>query len=211
MKKNLIYLLLILPFYSLGQIGLKAGLNFANVTNASSINNSSRTGFHAGLFLAPSSKGIISSRTELIFSRQGYDYKSSTNTGTVNLDYIMLPQFMSINITKYLSLQFGAQMAFLINAKVDSSNGSSSESGNKIMDMYNRFDYGYAGGVEVHPISGLLIGARVNISLGKLYKDAQSGQLPSFSSIDIKNNVFQLFAGWRFGKQSSSKKKAQTK
>jgi hypothetical protein len=207
MKKCLIFLFLVLPVISFSQIGLKAGLNFANVTNASSINNSSRTGFHAGVFLAPPSKGIISSRTELIFSRQGYDYKSSTNTGSVNLDYIMLPQFMSINITKYLSIQFGAQMAYLLNAKVDSSNGGNGSSGNKIMDMYNRFDYGYGGGIEIHPVSGLLIGARVNISLGKVYKDAQSGQMPSFSSIDIKNNVFQLFAGWRFGKQSSSKKK----
>jgi opacity protein-like surface antigen len=207
MRKNLISLLLILPIYSFSQVGLKAGLNFANVSNASSVNNSSRTGFHVGVFLSPPSKGIISSRTELIFSRQGYDYKSSTNTGSVNLDYIMLPQYMSINITKYLSLQFGAQMAYLLNAKVDSSTGGSSSGAGKIMDMYNRFDYGYGGGVEVHPVSGLLIGARINISLGKLYKDAQSGQMPSFSSIDLKNNVFQLFAGWRFGKQSSSKKK----
>jgi hypothetical protein len=208
MRKNLIPLLLMLPIYSFSQVGFKAGANFANVSNASSINNSSRTGFHAGVFLAPPSKSIISSRTELIFSRQGYDYKSGTKTGNVNLDYIMLPQYMSINITKYFSLQFGAQMAFLLNAKVDSSNGGGSSSGGgKIMDLYNRFDYGYGGGVEIHPVSGLLIGARINISLGKLYKDAQSGQMPSFSSIDLKNNVFQLFAGWRFGKQSSSKKK----
>ena len=202
MKKTIIFLFLFSPFCVFAQIGLKAGLNFANVSKASSINNSSRTGFHAGLFLAPSSKGIISSRTELIFSRQGYDYKTSSNTGTVNLDYILLPQFMSINITKYFSLQFGAQMAILLNAKVDSSNnsaGSGSPYG-KAMDYYNRVDYGYAAGVEVHPIKGLLIGARVNISLGKLYKEAQSGQIPSFSSVDIKNNVFQLFTGWRFGK-----------
>jgi hypothetical protein len=207
MKKNLISLLFIIPLCSFGQVGLKAGLNFANVSNASSINNSSRTGFHVGAFLSPPSKGLISSRTELIFSRQGYDYKSGTNTGSVNLDYIMLPQYMSINITKYFSIQFGAQMAYLLNAKVDSSNGGSSSGAGKIMDLYNRFDYGYGGGVEIHPVSGLLIGARINISLGQLYKDAQSGQMPSFSSIDLKNNVFQLFAGWRFGKQSSSKKK----
>lgn len=202
MKKLLVCLLLVSPCYLFAQIGIKAGLNFSNVSKASSINSSSRTGFHAGLFLAPSSKGIISSRTELIFSRQGYDYKTSTNTGSVNLDYILLPQFMSINITKYVSLQFGAQMAVLLNAQVDSSNysGTNGNPYGKIMDFYNRFDYGYAAGIEVHPVKGLLVGGRVNISLGKLYKEAQSGRIPSFSSVDIKNNVFQLFAGWRFGK-----------
>lgn len=212
MKKSFIYLLLILPLCSAGQIGIKAGLNFANVTKASSINNSSRTGFHAGIFLAPPSKGIFSSRTELIFSRQGYDYKTSTNTGNVNLNYIILPQYMAINITKYFQLQFGGQMAFLLNAKVDSAGSSGGTSDNKMMSMYNRFDYGYGGGIEIHPVGGLLIGARVNISLGNLYKDigvaAAGGGTGSFiPKVDVKNNVFQVFAGWRFGKQSSSKKK----
>jgi hypothetical protein len=91
-------------------------------------------------------------------------------------------------------------MAFLINAKADS-NTSNSSSGNGIMDLYNRFDYGFAGGVEIHPIKNLLIGARLNISLGNLYKEPKPGQQPSFiPSVDVKNNVLQLFAGWRFGK-----------
>lgn len=194
------------------QIGIKGGLNFANITNASSINNSSRSGFHVGLFLAPPSKGVLGSRTEFIFSRQGYNYKTATNTGNVNLNYIMLPQFMAINITKYVQLQLGAQMAFLISAKVDSSastagNGNSS---NALLDYYNRFDYGYGGGVELHPFKGLLVGARFNVSLGNLYEQPASGQQPSFiPKVDVKNNVFQIFAGWRFGGQGSSPKSGQ--
>lgn len=212
MKKLILCLLLISPCFLFAQlqIGFKAGLNFANVSKASSINNSSRTGFHAGLLLG-SSKGIISSRTELLFSRQGYDYKSGTNTGSVNLDYIMMPQTMSINITKYFSVMIGAQAAFLLNAKVDSSTNGGGGSGSEIMDFYNRFDYGYGAGVEIHPVSGLLIGAKLNISLAKLYKDAASGQMPSFSSIDIKNNLFQIFAGWRFGGNSKKKDKDKDK
>jgi hypothetical protein len=215
MKKMLLSLLLVLPCSLFAQIGLKAGLNFANVTKASSINNSSRSGFHAGIFLAPSSKKILGSRTELIFSRQGYDYKNGTNTGSVNLDYIMLPQYMTINITKYFQIQIGGQMAYLINAKVDSSNNLST--GNpqldKIMSYYNRFDYGYGGGIEIHPVSGLLIGARVNISLGSLYKtdftsaSSGSGTPPSFvPKVNVKNNLFQIFAGWKFGGNKKNKK-----
>lgn len=210
MKKLILYMLLIFPCTLIAQIGIKGGLNFANVSKASSINNSSKTGFHAGILLAPPSQKIFGFRTELTYSKQGYDYKSGSNTGTVDLDYIMSSNLTCINITKYFQIQLGAQTAFLLNAKVDSTaNGSSTGNpqADKIMDLYNRFDYGFAGGIEIHPVSGLLIGARVNISLGSLYKDAQSGQMPSFSSIDIKNNVFQIFAGWRFGKQPSSKKK----
>jgi hypothetical protein len=210
MKNLILCLLLFLPCYLFAQFGIKAGLNFANVTKASSINNSSRTGYHVGILLASSTKSVISSRTEFIFSRQGYNYKSGTNTGAVDLNYIILPQYMAINITKYFQLQFGGQMAFLLNAKVDSSNGNGNTTTagpeGKIMNYYNRFDYGYGGGIEIHPFKGLLIGARVNISLGKLNKDPMSlatgGTTPAsfIPKVDVKNNVFQFFLGYKFGK-----------
>lgn len=213
MKKIMLSLLLIVPCCLFAQIGLKAGLNFANVTNASSVNNSSRSGFHAGVFLAPGGKKIFGYRTEILYSKQGYNYKTNTNSGDVSLDYILMPQLTTISITKYFQLQIGAQMAFLINAKVDSSKGSGTgiASVDKIMDFYNRFDYGFAGGVEIHPVAGLLIGARLNISLGNMYKDigtTTSATPPSFiPKVDVKNNVFQVFAGWTFGNKSSSKSK----
>lgn len=213
MKKIIIASFLIFPGCLFAQIGIRAGLNFANVTKASSINNSSRSGFHIGLLLAPSAKKILGSQTELIYSRQGYDYKSGTNTGTVNLDYIMLPQLMSINITKYVSILIGGHMAYLINAKVDSSNSTGNASADKIMDFYNRFDYGYGGGVEIHPVMGLLIGARVNISLGNMYKNFTNptpGSQPSFiPTIDVKSNVFQIYTGWKFGGNKNKKKKKE--
>ena len=199
MKKIIVTILLLSPFLLHAQFGFKAGINFANVSGRSSFNSNSRSGFHAGVVMAPTSKQIISSRTELIFSRQGYDYKTSTNTGEVNLDYIQLGQMMSVNITKYFSVMLGAQTAYLINAKVDSTNNNYVNSSG-IMDLYNRFDYGYAVGAEVHPYKGLLIGARYNVSLNKLYESMSTGQMPSFSSEDAKNNVVQVYAGWRFGK-----------
>ncbi len=206
MKNIITAILIATPVLSFSQIGIKAGLNFANVTKASDINNSSSSGFHAGLFLAPPSKSVMGFRTELIFSQQGYSYKTGTNTGNVNLNYIMLPQYMTINITKYFQIQLGGQIAFLTNAKADSSNsnGSSNNPYGEMMDYYNKFDYGYGGGIEVHPIKGLLIGARINISLSSLYKDmgtSSPGTPPSFiPEVDVKNNLFQVFAGWRFGK-----------
>jgi hypothetical protein len=211
MKKILFSIMMIAPFFVQAQIGIKAGVNFAKVSNASSINSSNKSGFNVGLFLAPPSKKILSSRTELVFSRQGYDYKTSSNTGNVNLDYIQMGQLASINITKYVSLLFGAQTAYLVSAQADSTKntGGSSGSYNGVMDLYNRIDYGYAVGAEVHPVLGLIIGARYNVSLAKIYKDIQSFQRPSFSSEDAKNNVVQVFAGWRFGSKKDKKNKSE--
>jgi opacity protein-like surface antigen len=77
------------------------------------------------------------------------------------------------------------------------------------MDLYNRFDYGYALGVEIHPVAGLIIGVRYNVSLAKVYKDIENLQKPSFTSEDAKNNVVQLSVGWRFGKNKNPKKEKQ--
>jgi opacity protein-like surface antigen len=201
MKKIIIILLLAIPFLSFGQIGIKAGLNFSNVTNTSSISHSNRTGYNIGIFLAPKSKSIISSKTELILSKQGYNYSTNSVDGTVDLLYIMLPTYMCINITRFFQIHIGAQMAYLINAKADSKTTSGSTSPiSDAMQYYNRFDYGLGGGVEIHPFKGLLIGTRMNISLANLYRDAASGQIPSFASVNVKQNLFQIYTGWHFGK-----------
>jgi hypothetical protein len=216
MKKLMFLFVLVLPCYLFAQIGIKAGLNFANVTKASSINGSSRSGFHAGLLLGAASKKIFGFQTEFMYSKQGYDYKSGTKNGTVDLDYITSVNLTCINITKYFSIQFGAQTAFLLNAKVDSSSGTSTGNASldKAMEFYNRFDYGFAGGIEIHPVSGLLIGARMNISFSNLYKDfssgSSSGTPPSFvPKVDVKNNLFQIFAGWKFGGHKKTEKKKE--
>ena len=200
MKKILIFLLILAPAFTFAQLGIKAGLNFANVTNASSINAGTRTGYHLGIFFAGSSKSILSSRTEMLYSRQGYNFSTNENTGTVDLSYLMLPQFLAINITKLVQIQAGAQISYLLNAKVDSTNNTGNPSADKVLDLFNRIDYGFAGGIEVHPVKMIVAGARLNISLGKLYKEPEPGEQYNFiPDINIRNNLFQLYAGLKFG------------
>lgn len=207
MKKITILIVLFCPVILTAQIGIKAGVNFAKVSSTADINSSRQSGFHAGIFLAPPSKKIISSKTEFLFSRQGYNYKTNSSTGNVKLDYFTQAQFICINLTKFVQLQFGAQTAILLSAQVDSNkNTRTTNSYGNIMDLYNRFDYGYALGVEIHPMAGLTIGARYNVSLAKVYKDIQNLQKPSFTSEDAKNNVVQLSVGWRFGGSNKTKK-----
>jgi hypothetical protein len=90
MKKIIFYTIVCFPVFASAQYGIKAGVNFANVTNASSINSESRSGFLAGFFVAPPSKGILGYRSEVIYSKQGYNYKTNTNKGNVELQYILL-------------------------------------------------------------------------------------------------------------------------
>jgi hypothetical protein len=185
-------------------IGLKGGYNFAKVTGASSINSANTNGFHVGAFYSPGSSKGFGYRTEIIYSKQGYDFAKANTTGSVKLDYILLPQLTTLNITRFVQLQLGVQIAFLVNAKADSAvNNGASNAYNKVMDYYNKLDYGLAGGVEIHPIKGLLIGARINISLANTNKEQPAGiglpaYIPNASGANLKNNVLQIFAGWRF-------------
>jgi len=202
MKKILFILLAYTPISLFAQIGLKGGVNFANVTEVSSINNTNQTGFAIGAFMAPKPKGFLGFRTELIYSKQGYNFDTNTNTGNVNLDYILLPQLVNLNLTKFFQIQLGMQMAFLINATADESDSSSDEY-DDLMDFYNKIDYGFAGGLEIHPIGGLLVGARINLSFAELYKDMEDMTTPPPSfipEVNVKNNVVNLYVGWHFGK-----------
>ena len=196
MRYSLLGCLLFISLFTSAQIGVKAGLNFANISKTSYINNSNRSGFHAGVFLGTGSRKILGFRTEFIYSSQGYNYKSGTNSSEVTFDYLLLPQMICINFTKYIQVQAGGQLAYLMKASNDSSSGHVS-----ILDYAKRFDYGIAAGVEIHPVKHFLLGARFSYSLGKVYKDLASGSpRPSFLAYEAKNSVFQLFAGLKLGK-----------
>ena len=200
MKKTL-FILLVLPVSLFAQIGIgvKAGLNFANVTDPGGINANSRSGYMIGGYISPKPKKLIGFRSEIMLSRQGYDFKTNNNTGTVDLDYLLLPQLITINFAKRFEVHLGGQIAFLLNAKADSTNNNNNSG--SILDYFSRFDYGVVGGVQVSPISGLFVGARINIGLSDINDEGGSGAggSPNFFPREfVKNNVVQLYAGWRF-------------
>jgi hypothetical protein len=200
MKRHTLLLLCISITYSaIAQlnisIGVKGGLNFANIADASDINSSSKTGYMLGGYIGPKKRNGFGFRSEFILSRQGYNYKTNTNTGNVSLDYLLLPQLFTLNFTKLVQLHAGGQAAILLNADVDSTGGNSNGS---LLEYFNRFDYGIVGGAEISPLLGFFVGARLNISLSAANKNA-SANWPNFiPKVDARNNVVQLYAGWRF-------------
>ncbi|PZR27056.1 MAG: hypothetical protein DI535_11605 [Citrobacter freundii] len=188
-------------------IGVKAGLNFVNVKNLQSIsdaNSSSKTGFMAGVYFAPKTQGLLGYRSEVIFSRQGYDFKTTTATGDVMMDYIMLPQLMVFKISKQFQLQAGGQISFLVNAKADSVSSSSRPANAKeAMDYFNKINYGAAAGLEIRPIAGVIFGGRYNMFFGGLNEQFSSSGtgMPSFIPTDgkkLKNGLVQLYVGYQF-------------
>jgi len=193
-------LLLLAPVFSQAGIGLKVGLNFANVTSASSIHAGSRSGFVAGIIFGSPTMGLLGFRTEFLFSRQGYDFGSNMTTGSVQLDYLIMPTLLVVNIANLVQIQAGGQLSYLLKANIQGAS-TGDPATDKVLDLFNRLDYGLAGGVEITPFKGFLVGARINLSFGNLYKDPSTfaGGAPSFfPSVNAKNNVFQLYTGYQF-------------
>ena len=186
------------------KFGIKGGYNIAKVKGtATNYAPDNRKGFMVAAFYSTPSKGL-GYRSELVFSRQGFSFDESGKLQEVTQDYIYMPNFTTFTIAQKVMLQAGAQVGYLLNAEKKSSTGTESD----VKEYMNRLDYGFAGGVEVYPFKGLLVGARYNVSLGSVYKQYESaGTNPvpvgypfPFTPNDIKgkNAVVQFFAGYRF-------------
>jgi hypothetical protein len=183
------------------KFGIKAGYNFSNVVGSqSSFDPQHNNGYMIAGFFSHGNKNGIGYRSELVYSKQGYSFDDGGKNTDVMNDYLYMPHLMTYTIAKVVQLQAGAQIGVLLNAKKSSENKDSS-----ITDLMNRFDYGFAGGVEVYPFKGLIIGARYNLGLGKMYKqyDQSSTTTPyplpfDPSTTNLKNGILQLFIGYRF-------------
>lgn len=178
--------------------GLKAGYNWSYITgSAEGFKKDNSNGFMVAGFFSPPSRGI-GYRSEIVFSRQGYSFDDGGKNTEVQSDYIYLPQLTTFTIANKVQLQAGAQIGFLLNAKKTTDSKDSS-----IIDLMNRIDYGFAAGAEVYPIKGLIVGARYNLGLGKLYKQDYTSPNPyplpfNPETANFKNGLVQLFVGYQF-------------
>ena len=181
--------------------GVKGGYNIARYTGSSpSFRPDTKNGFMAAAFYSPQSRALIGYRSELVFSRQGFGFDDAGKASSITSDYLYLPQFTTINITRFVQLQAGGQIGYLLR----SSKQTAEETSGDITSLANRIDYGAAFGLELYPFKGLILGGRYNMSFGDTYKPAQLAPgIPSplpFNPSDVKgkNAVINFFVGYRF-------------
>jgi hypothetical protein len=185
---------------SKSKFGIKAGYNFSNVVGSgSSFDPQHNNGYMVAAFFGSSNKNGLGYRSELVYSKQGYSFDDGGKNTDVMNDYLYMPHLMTYTIAHVVQIQAGAQIGVLLNAKKTSGSTDSS-----ITDLMNRFDYGFAGGVEVYPFKGLIVGTRYNLGLGKMYKQYEPTPTTPYplpfdpSTTNLKNGILQLFIGYRF-------------
>lgn len=164
-------------------VGLKGGLNFANL-DVTSVKNTydNRTGYHVGAF-ALIKFANIGVQPEVIFSQQGSEIKVTGGTVKSNFSYMNIPIMIKLYTVAGLNIQAGPQFGFLTNnPTVVDANGESIENAIK------KSDFSLGMGIGWDLPFGLTIDGRYNLGLKNVSDD---------SSFDIKNQVFQVSVGFK--------------
>jgi hypothetical protein len=200
---KLFFIIIICQVYhtvSAQSINLKGGLNYINISKAdiSQFNTTSQSGYFMGGGVT-TSDGLIRFTSELLFSKQGYDYKNGTATGNVDLQYLLFPQTVSLNLGEFFSIHTGLQLGFATKLKIDSTTLSGDHiSLENLAKNIKKVNISVVAGAELSPVKGLFIGARYNHPLGNFLKNDADKGLIFAPDKNLKNNLIQIYAGIRF-------------
>jgi len=162
-------LLFSVTIYSQGvDFGVKFGANFANISDASGLDN--KTGFHAGAFAALKFNDKVALQGELLYSQQGAKF----SPGDFNLDYVNVPVVVKYYLVQGLNIQLGPQFGFLVNDNIKEADPET-------------VDFAAVMGLGYDLPFGLRIDGRYNLGLTEIVKND-----------DGKNQVFSLALGYSF-------------
>lgn len=160
--------------------GVKAGVNVSSVGgNAYGLAGlGSKVGFHVGGVVEIPITEKISLQPELLYSSQGSNWTLGSSGNKLKLDYVNLPVLVKYSILKGLSAEAGPLVGFLL-----------STNANK--DDYKGLDIAFAIGASYELNENIFLGLRYNKGIMNINND------PDFDG-NNQNNVFQVFAGYRF-------------
>jgi Outer membrane protein beta-barrel domain len=180
MKKVLIVLFIIVSTAGVSaqglDFGVKAGVNFSSITDASGLNN--RTGFVAGIFLGGKLGDKLGIQADLLYSQQGAEFE----LGNFNLDYVNVPIVLKYFLTDNFNFQLGPQFGVLIN------DDAQTVVGETINDIAaNNFDISAVLGIGFDLPMGIRLDGRYNLGLNDVSKDSNG-----------KNSVITLSVGYSF-------------
>ncbi len=164
-----------------GQISIAptVGLNMTNITKED--HTKMKFGIAAGAVAEYGVSEKFGVSLGLLYSQQGCKFKVEDEKWNLKLDYLNIPILAQYYVVDGLAIKAGIQPGFLLSAKND---------GEKIKEYCNKFDFAIPVGLS-YEISNLVIDARYNIGLTKIYKKSEADS-------KANNSVFQFTLGYKF-------------
>lgn len=202
------------------RLGLKAGLNLANLTGSDAGKDngfSSLVGLNAGLMADFAFNEHVAFHPELLYSQKGAKLSDSFSytddavrveqrtTGQIRLHYLDLPLLLRGKANGFF-VEAGPQLGYLMGQKTDLTLTSTATAvggapvtsteteTNTATDGIRRFEVGYAVGVGYQLPRGLELGVRYNGGFTSLDNDNN----PDLRA-KVRNSVFQFQVGYLFG------------
>lgn len=186
------------------QLGVKAGINAAEIAGSDGQSSSYKTFYHVGVFYQIKIIGPLSIQPEVQYSLQGGNLKDAYSDYDTKLHYFALPVLAKLSFGPVF-VEAGPQFGALVNAtqngkvRVTSTNGnpSTGQADNQsVTDQYKRADFSLAAGAGLR-FSSFSLGVRYVAGLNDI-NDAKN--LTGLNDAKLQNRVFQAYAAIQFGK-----------
>ena len=199
MKKNLILFVLLLSASALSaqQLGVKGGINLANMS-IDDFDTENRFGYHFGGYLnIPLGEGFAI-QPEVLYSARGtkatYDILGLEGESTLRLDYIDVPIMGVIFLGEFAQIEVGPYLGFLASSKFETEGDLGDEQEEIDNDSFKSLDFGLAGGLAIN-LGAFQIGARYVYGL----QEVQDSEVSEALLGDASHRTIQAFAAFRIG------------
>jgi len=197
MKKKLLLIAvsLVMTVSLAAQLGIKAGMNFAKLSGASSLVGSETTlnNFQFGVFTHKDIIPLLKIRVGLDYSPKGSKWESGSSYSQVTYNYLELPVLARVKLGPVYGLG-GFYGAYAMNGKRKSSLAGIEIEDDLDFDATSRWDY------------GMKFGLGFQLGLGPIHAFAEADYSFGFQNIntssignDIKNSVIGVSVGVLLG------------
>lgn len=162
--------------------GVKGGLTLGNFTKID--DTKMKPSIYLGAFAEFPINEYLSIQPEVIYSRQGFNYKVDGDRVNARFNYLNVPILAKIYVLENLSLDLGPQFGILLNAK------QKYDGGTEDIDDAKNFDISVPIGLS-YKINGMFdVSARYILGLTEVVKWGDNEK--------AKNSVIQIGVGYRF-------------
>lgn len=181
------------------QFGVKAGVNFSNIsTDEDDIENlEGKLGFQAGLTFRLNVSENFAIQPEALFVRKGTKYEFLGTEVKSNMDYIEIPVILVFKPVDFLSIQIGPQFSYLLGTNVEYGDGFAGigQGYDAEREDFEDVDYGLAAGVGFN-IGGAVIDVRYTRGFKKYEKETNIGNVaiePASKHYNLQASIGFLF------------------
>jgi hypothetical protein len=183
------------------KLGIKGGVNFANLNSNDIENNKVLTGVNFGVFAKLPLSDSFAIQPEMYFTTKGSEltYQNVFVDGTAKfeLNYIEVPVMLIFNLGQNFNFQLGPYASYLVSSKVKNvSDVNFNFEENIDSGDFNKFDTGIAVGLGYDTKS---VGFGIRYNLGLVTVGEEKTYLgTNYVFPDGKNGVINLFLTYSF-------------